>query len=312
MSTGLEDKSTGSKNDLVMAVQTTPMLSPPVSPERSGSPPITKDRAAGGWMVIKSSAVVDGNRRGTKRSINTFLSLYEVRGVKKRNAYEGLKKPTKRGSPKTECSTAQIRENPSQGGRIGTERDTSCSSEDISIRRYSTRSRLPSCEVSRISSSSPIKFDAKPEAGTSGSKHSSKAGFLRECTVQIIHDSPIGSIPNFEPSFTGIPKRTIERAIKKAGCVVNVSSSKDFGGTDLLHGFDSREILIMKAFKLTPLQYADTKRRFFAEKARRTMLSVSFKKTDAQKACRIDVNKASKLYEVFGSLGLLDDELFTL
>lgn len=312
MSTGLEDKSTSSKNDLVMSVQTTPMLSPPVSPERSESPPITKDRAAGGWMVIKSSAVVDGNRRGTKRSINTFLSLYEVRGVKKRNAYEGQKKPTKRESPKTGCSTPQIREKPSQGGRIGSERDTSCGSEDFSIRRYSTRSRLASCEVSRNSSSSPIKFDVKPEPETSGSKHCSKAGFLRECTVQIIHDSPIGSIPNFEPSFTGIPKRTIERAVKKAGCVVNVSSSKDFGGTDLLHGFDSREILIMKAFKLTPLQYADTKRRFFAEKARRTMLSVSFKKTDAQKACRIDVNKASKLYEVFGSLGLLDDELFTL
>lgn len=311
MSTELEGMTTSSKKDLRMFVETTPMLSPPVSPERSKSPRITKDSADGEWMVIKSSAVGDGNR-GTKRSIDTFLSLYEVRGVKRRNAYEGLKKPTRRKSPKNECPTPQIQQNPSQGCRIGPERDTSYCSEDPSVRRYCTRSSQPSCEVSRISSSSPIKPDDKPEAETPRSNHRSKAGFLRNCTVQLIHESPMGSIPNFEPSFSGIPKRQFERAIKKTGCVPNLWNSKDFRDIELVHGIDSREALIMKAFNLTPLQYADTKRRLFAEKARKTKLSIAFKKTDAQKACRIDVNKASKLHEVFESLGLLDDKLFTL
>ena len=48
--------------------------------------------------------------------------------------------------------------------------------------------------------------------------------------------------------------------------------------------------------------YLDSKRRLFYEKVSRLRQGKGFRRTDAQKACRIDVNKASRLFAAFEKL----------
>lgn len=56
--------------------------------------------------------------------------------------------------------------------------------------------------------------------------------------------------------------------------------------------------------------YLDSKRRLFLEKVCKLQNNLPFRRTDAQKACRIDVNKASRLYSAFEKVGWLKDENF--
>lgn len=71
------------------------------------------------------------------------------------------------------------------------------------------------------------------------------------------------------------------------------------------------EVLLASILRLPALVYLDSKRRLFHEKAQRVKIGKQFRRTDAQKACRIDVNKASRLFAAFEKVGWLDDEHFT-
>ena len=70
------------------------------------------------------------------------------------------------------------------------------------------------------------------------------------------------------------------------------------------------EILLASILRLPVAVYLDSKRRLFYEKVSRLRQGKGFRRTDAQKACRIDVNKASRLFAAFEKVGWLNDELF--
>lgn len=75
-------------------------------------------------------------------------------------------------------------------------------------------------------------------------------------------------------------------------------------GFELLHPY---EVHIASTLRLSPAQYLACKRTLIL--ASRKYLSVpngkQFKKSDAQKLCRIDVNKTSRLWEIFAKVGWL-------
>jgi hypothetical protein len=72
---------------------------------------------------------------------------------------------------------------------------------------------------------------------------------------------------------------------------------------DKLHPAEAK---LASTLRLTPAIYLSSKRRVFIEKVRRTRIGKEFRKTDSQKACKIDVNKASKLWTAFDKVGWFD------
>lgn len=59
--------------------------------------------------------------------------------------------------------------------------------------------------------------------------------------------------------------------------------------------------------RLDPATYLTSKRRIFVARLRHFHEQRPFRKTHAQTACKIDVNKASKLHVAFESVGWFDD-----
>lgn len=85
------------------------------------------------------------------------------------------------------------------------------------------------------------------------------------------------------------------------GYPLNISGKLGF---ELLHPY---EVHIASTLRLSPAQYLGCKRTLIL--ASRQYLAVpngkQFKKSDAQKLCRIDVNKTSRLWEIFAKIGWL-------
>ncbi|CEP24037.1 unnamed protein product [Cyberlindnera jadinii] len=84
----------------------------------------------------------------------------------------------------------------------------------------------------------------------------------------------------------------------------------DLKSDPLVSHLHPAEIVLASTLRLPCALYLDSKRRLFAEKVSRMRKGLPFRRTDAQKSCRIDVNKASRLFAAFEKCGWLDDGLF--
>lgn len=113
------------------------------------------------------------------------------------------------------------------------------------------------------------------------------------------------NIPDYSPSVDTLPK-TNNRSLKVEwkGQPMDLRSDPN---VDKLH---PAEVLLASTLRLPCNVYLDSKRRLFYEKVQRMRGDMQFRRTDAQKACRIDVNKASRLFAAFEKVGWLDDSLF--
>ncbi|KAF3759982.1 hypothetical protein M406DRAFT_335194 [Cryphonectria parasitica EP155] len=90
------------------------------------------------------------------------------------------------------------------------------------------------------------------------------------------------------------------------------SNARDFDDEDkaLLHLLHPDELQVASNLRLDAATYLTSKRRIFLEKLHFYHAKRTYRKTHAQTACRIDVNKASKLHTAFASVGWLDDKWF--
>lgn len=70
------------------------------------------------------------------------------------------------------------------------------------------------------------------------------------------------------------------------------------------------ELVLASILRLPCDLYLDSKKRLFLEKVYKQKKGMPFRKTDAQKACKIDVNKASRLYSAYEKVGWLDNRHF--
>jgi SWIRM domain len=75
----------------------------------------------------------------------------------------------------------------------------------------------------------------------------------------------------------------------------------------LLH---DQEVAAASSLRLNCAQYLTSKRRIFQAKLEKLRQGKEFRKTDAQQACKIDVNKASKLWTAFDRAGWFRREHF--
>lgn len=118
-----------------------------------------------------------------------------------------------------------------------------------------------------------------------------------------VHDLNLSQIDDFSPPISTLPPGKSLRAEWK-GHPMDLSNDPD---AQLLH---PAELHLASVLRLPADVYIDSKRRLFAEKVHRLRQGLPFRRTDSQKACRIDVNKASRLFGAFEKVGWLDDELF--
>src|SRR4030095_11349090 len=74
------------------------------------------------------------------------------------------------------------------------------------------------------------------------------------------------------------------------------------------HVLDPAEVGLAATLRLSCATYLCSKRRIFEARLNALRIGKEFRKTDAQQACKIDVNKASKLWTAYEKVGWFQPE----
>ncbi|KAG5419114.1 hypothetical protein I9W82_002881 [Candida metapsilosis] len=161
-------------------------------------------------------------------------------------------------------------------------------------------------DLESLPSTSSPKKRRRPNVNSNAAASGSSTPIPIAVQQQMLIDE---SIPDYSPdaSTTLPPNNSKCLKIEWKGQPMDLSQDPNLSKYPNLH---PAEIVLASILRLPIAVYMDSKRRFFYEKVNKIKLGKSFRRTDAQKACRIDVNKASRLYAAFEKVGWLDDELF--
>lgn len=223
------------------------------------------------------------NLQSCKFKVNAWVGdseTYRSRQLKFLSHY--LMSPRKENKPKRKIATMPKR-------RVVYHSDSDTASDAVRTRRVVRESSQALEDLaSSPSSSSPRKKRAKAEFSPSPS---------------LLHDWK--SLPDYCPPLSSITS-TNSRSLKAEwkGQPMNLSSD-DLTG--LLH---PAEVTLASTLRLPCAVYLDSKRRLFMEKVTRMRQGLPFRRTDAQKSCKIDVNKASRLFVAYEKIGWLEDDNF--
>jgi len=117
-------------------------------------------------------------------------------------------------------------------------------------------------------------------------------------------DNDFHSLPDFCPPVASLLKPSSLKVNWQRNRPINLQNDPN---AHLLH---ADEILVAAQLRLDCATYLTSKRRIFLKKIDTLKIDREFRKTDAQKACNIDVNKASQLWEAFNKVGWFDPGWF--
>lgn len=118
-------------------------------------------------------------------------------------------------------------------------------------------------------------------------------------------DTDYNALPDYAPSLDTLPKGN--NKVLKAdwkGQILDLSNDPD------RHMLHEAEINLAATLRLTCATYLCSKRRIFQARIDALRIGKEFRKTDAQQACKIDVNKASKLWQAYEKVGWFKPEFF--
>ncbi|KAF4440564.1 hypothetical protein FALBO_17339, partial [Fusarium albosuccineum] len=113
-------------------------------------------------------------------------------------------------------------------------------------------------------------------------------------------DKDFKSLPDYCPPLDSLPNRPNSLKVDWKGQPVDLSNDPFVG---LLH---PDEVSLASNLRLDCATYLTSKRRIFERRLQCLRNNKEFRKTDAQQACKIDVNKASKLWTAFDKVNWLD------
>lgn len=113
-------------------------------------------------------------------------------------------------------------------------------------------------------------------------------------------DKDFGSLVNYCPPIDSLPNRPNSLKVDWKGQPIDVS------GDPLSRLLHPDEQLLAANLRLDCATYLTSKRRIFIRRLECARTGKEFRKTDAQQACKIDVNKASKLWTAFEKVGWLE------
>jgi len=113
-------------------------------------------------------------------------------------------------------------------------------------------------------------------------------------------DKDFQALPDYCPPVDSLPNKVNSLKVDWKGNALDLS--RDPHAT-LLH---PDELLLAAALRLDCATYLTSKRRIFIRRLECAKIGKEFRKTDAQQACKIDVNKASKLWTAYEKVGWLE------
>jgi len=114
-------------------------------------------------------------------------------------------------------------------------------------------------------------------------------------------DEDFNALQDLCPPLSSLPTKHHSLKIDWKGPPKDLSHDPHVG---LLH---PDEVQLASTLRLTCAMYLTSKRRIFLRKLETLRIGKEFRKTDAQQACKIDVNKASKLWSAFQKVGWLEN-----
>lgn len=119
-------------------------------------------------------------------------------------------------------------------------------------------------------------------------------------------DTEFDALPDFAPSPSTTLPRNNPKALKTdwKGQVLDLSRDPH---RHLLH---EAEVNLAATLRLSCATYLCSKRRIFMGRLDALRIGKEFRKTDSQQACKIDVNKASKLWAAYDRVGWFRAEHF--
>ncbi|KAL2825398.1 hypothetical protein BDW59DRAFT_161626 [Aspergillus cavernicola] len=132
---------------------------------------------------------------------------------------------------------------------------------------------------------------------TPNSKSSRAIGTSRD-------DTDFNSIKDYSPSLEILGGNAKALKADWKGQMLDLSNDPE------RHLLSSAELNLAATLRLSCATYLCSKRRIFEARVRALKVGKEFRKTDAQQACKIDVNKASKLWTAYERVGLFSPEYF--
>lgn len=159
----------------------------------------------------------------------------------------------------------------------------------------------PGLRVRKTPKPSPAgKFRPSPANGRSATPDVRVPGTKRP------EDTDFRGLPNYSPPTSTLPHGNPKclKADWPSPNVLNLANDPDRG---LLH---EAELNLAATLRLNCATYLCSKRRIFAARVNALRIGKEFRKTDAQQACKIDVNKASKLWTAYDKVGWFDPDHF--
>ena len=112
-------------------------------------------------------------------------------------------------------------------------------------------------------------------------------------------DKDFNSLPDYCPPLSSLPSRANSLKVDWKGQPIDLSGDPH---VNMLH---PDEVALAGNLRLDCATYLTSKRRIFERRLQCLRTGKEFRKTDAQQACKIDVNKASKLWTAFDKVGWL-------
>lgn len=148
---------------------------------------------------------------------------------------------------------------------------------------------------------------SRPSTPSSRHTHRKAVSVSSPLSSTVAHHVPNMSwekLPDYSPPLASLPANNKCLKVEWKGSSMDLSEDPL---RDLLH---PAELQLAQILRLPCDLYLDSKRRLFLEKVHRLKQGLPFRRTDAQKACRIDVNKASRLFAAYEKIGWLQDKMF--
>ncbi|KAL8935498.1 MAG: hypothetical protein Q9211_004670 [Gyalolechia sp. 1 TL-2023] len=119
-------------------------------------------------------------------------------------------------------------------------------------------------------------------------------------------DVDYDSLPDYSPPTSTLPPGNPKslKADWPSPNVLNLSTDPD------RHMLHEAELNLAGTLRLSCATYLCSKRRIFLARLQALKIGKEFRKTDAQQACKIDVNKASKLWTAYDKVGWFNARYF--
>lgn len=302
-SNAINESSVGTKTNI---------LSPPLSPYQRSNNKLSEESSSS--LIVSTKVYIPlepfkiENYKEYELTVNPWSHLnenYKRRQFRFLEQYSIISsKEVQRNAITASNARAERRANLSSRKRVSSS-DSDSELERVRTRRIVKESSANLSEYDNTNNSSSrdtIVTPSTPKRRKTVKKESQYTGSPLAIQQAALIDE---NIPDYSPGAETLPKGN-NRCLKVEWKGQPMDLRNDPNASKL----HPAEVLLASILRLPCNVYMDSKRRLFFEKVNRLKRGQQFRRTDAQKACRIDVNKASRLFAAFEKVGWLEDDLF--